>query len=110
MTSEQWRKYSWLDDESLNNDLMAGCLGVVIGVDEATVRRQLAVDEGSRREATAHEAQESGGVPWDEPYDAYVWSRRHAASVCRCATPTSRVELVRARHRHAACLHHDFDR
>jgi hypothetical protein len=55
MASELWLKYAWLDDEP-NDDVMAGCLGVVIGVDEATVRRQLAVDEASRLKATVHEA------------------------------------------------------
>src|SRR4051794_13982439 len=55
MSSERWAPYAWLDDEALNDDLIAGCLGVVIGMDEATVRQQLAVDEGSRRDVTVHE-------------------------------------------------------
>jgi Family of unknown function (DUF6461) len=56
MSSERWDKYAWLDEEPLNDDLMAGCLGVVLGLEEATVRQTLAVDEGSRRDVTVHEA------------------------------------------------------
>jgi hypothetical protein len=54
--SQQWSQYSWVDEERGNDDLMAGCVGIALGVDEATVRRQLAVDEPSRRLATVHEA------------------------------------------------------
>ena len=53
--SDQWSKYAWRDEE-LNDDLMSGCLGVVVGVEEAKVRELLAVDEGSRRNATVHDA------------------------------------------------------
>jgi hypothetical protein len=56
MSSEQWIKYAWLGEERAIDDLMGGCLGVAIGLNEATVRQQLAVDEGSRRDATVHEA------------------------------------------------------
>jgi uncharacterized protein DUF6461 len=56
MSSEQWIKYAWLDEDDASGDLMAGCLGVAIGPNEVMVRQLFAVDEGSRRDATVHEA------------------------------------------------------
>ena len=56
--AEVWPKYAWLDEPSSNDDLMAGCLGVIVGVDEAWVAHCLAVDEGSCRQAVVHEAWE----------------------------------------------------
>jgi hypothetical protein len=35
MIHDPWSKYAWLDEPSPNDDLMAGCLGVVPGVDAA---------------------------------------------------------------------------
>jgi len=56
MTPDSWSKYAWLDGPSSNDDLMAGCLGVIPGVDAAWVRRSLGVEEGSCRQATVSEA------------------------------------------------------
>ena len=53
---EQWIKYAWLEDERACADLTSGCLGVAIGTHEAAVKKHLAIDEGSRRDATVHEA------------------------------------------------------
>ena len=58
MHGDPWSKYAWLDEPSLNDDLMAGCLGVDPGLDEASVARCLAVDEGSCLQAMVHEAWE----------------------------------------------------
>jgi hypothetical protein len=55
MTDEQWIKYAWFDEEGVD-DLAAGCVGVALGVNEATVRHELGVDEASRRDATVSEA------------------------------------------------------
>src|SRR4051812_13849823 len=55
MADEQWPKYAWLDDER-DDALVAGCLGVSLGLNEATVRHCLDVAEASRRDATASEA------------------------------------------------------
>lgn len=56
MIHDPWSKYAWLDEPSPNDDLMAGCLGVVPGVDAAWVKRCLGVEERSCRQATVHEA------------------------------------------------------
>ena len=56
MSSEQWIKYAWLDEDDATDDLMPGCVGVAIGPNEVMVRQLLAIDEGSRRDATVHEA------------------------------------------------------
>ncbi len=58
MDGDPWSKYAWLDEPSLNDDLMAGCLGVIVGLDEGSVARCLAVDEGSCLQAVVHEAWE----------------------------------------------------
>jgi hypothetical protein len=53
---DQWIKYAWLEDERADDDLMGGCLGVAIGLNEAMVRQLFAVDDESRRDATVHKA------------------------------------------------------
>jgi hypothetical protein len=53
--SGDWSKYDWLGDSS-DDDLMAGCLGVGTGLDEATVLRELAVEGTPARFANVHEA------------------------------------------------------
>ncbi len=58
MPRDWWSKYAWLDEPSLNNDLMAGCVGVVPGGDPASVRRCLGVETRPSRQATVHEAWE----------------------------------------------------
>ena len=56
MASGWWSKYAWLDESSGDDDLMAGCVGVVMGLDEVEVKGCFAIDQGSRRQATVHEA------------------------------------------------------
>jgi hypothetical protein len=58
MAAVPWSKYAWLDGPFLNDDLMAGCLGVIVGADEGWVARCHGVDEASRRLAVVHEAWE----------------------------------------------------
>src|SRR5437764_13797917 len=56
MSSEQWIKYAWLDEDDATDDLMAGCVRRGDRAERVMVRQLLAIDEGSRRDATVHEA------------------------------------------------------
>ena len=56
MPSDWWSKYAWLDEPSLNDDLVAGCVGVIPGGDAPYVRRCLGVEKRPSRQATVHEA------------------------------------------------------
>jgi hypothetical protein len=54
--SDEWLKYAWLDGDTANDDLMAGCLGVATELDEATVLRELGVEGAPVGMATVREA------------------------------------------------------
>ena len=56
MGSDWWSKYAWLDEPSVDDDLMAGCVGVVPGGDADWVRRCVGVGASPGHDATVHEA------------------------------------------------------
>jgi hypothetical protein len=56
MAFDSWSKYAWLDESSLNDDLMAGCVGVIPGGDPVWVRRCLGVETRPSCHATVREA------------------------------------------------------
>ena len=56
MASDWWSKYAWLDEPSLNDDLMAGCVGVVLEWTRLGWRgaSELTRDRVARRRSTRH--------------------------------------------------------